>query len=331
VTVRQTEWGGAIPRVANARLAWTERRGVLLMVEADGVTGYGEATPLPGYGGGTLEQAWEALRTAPIPELLGLQTREDVEAAIRTEVPSARFCLESALLDRLARVRGAPLADFLSDREIGKPVPRARFGGNLGEATVVDERPLKLKVTGDQREAGWLQELRERHPNLELRLDLNGALDLESARRALDVYARFGVRWVEEPVAGKALLQLGRGPVPWLADESLVDPLLADELVSSDACGGVVLKPTLLGLGRARALAERALAHGKVAVVSHAFEGPVALAACAELALSLGLQHACGIDRHAALSAFPPAHLAQLPEDGEIEPIPRAGLGLTWR
>lgn len=331
MSARRSEWGGAIPKIANARLAWTERRGIILTLEAEGVTGHGEATPLPGYGGGTLDAARAALDAAPIAELLRLDSRESIEAALRIEVPAARFCLETALFDRLARRSGIPLADFLADRPISMPVPRARFGGTLGSERVVDERPLKLKVTGDEREAESLRGLRERHPNLELRLDLNGALDLEHARRALEMYARFGVRWVEEPVAGRALLELGSTPVPWLADESLTDPVLADELVSSDACAGVVLKPTLLGLGRARALAEHALARGKVALVSHAFEGPVALAACAELALSLGLQHACGIDGHAALSAFPPADLPQLPDGGEIEPVPRVGLGLTWR
>lgn len=332
MTALRQVWGGAIPEIANARSTWTSRRGIFLMLEDHGVVGHGEATPLPEYGGGTLEDAAEALAAAPIEELLGIEDPRLVLAAIDTPVAAARFCLETALLERLARLRQVPLADLLAGRRISEEVPRASFGGMLGSQTVVNGRPLKFKVTGADlaQERTLLAALREKSPTVELRLDLNGVLDVERARRALDLYATFGVRWVEEPVSGRALLELGDTAIPWLADESLVDESLADELVSSDACGGVVVKPTLLGLGRARELAERALACGKVAIVSHAFEGPVALGACAELALSLGLRDACGIDRHAALAAFPPVQFSQLPERGEIEPNPRSGLGIRW-
>lgn len=332
MTALRQVWGGAIPEIASARHTWTNRRGIFLMLEDHGVTGHGEATPLPNYGGGNLEDASAALASAPIDELLVLEDPREIVAAIDITVPAARFCLETALLERLARLRQVPLADLLAGRSISTEVPRARFGGMLGGQPVVDGRPLKLKVTGADlaQERELLAALREKFPTLELRLDLNGVLDIERARHALDLYASFGVRWVEEPVRGRALLELGDTAIPWLADESLADPTLADELVASDACGGVVVKPTLLGLGRARELAERALARDKVAIVSHAFEGPVALAACAELALSLGLTDACGIDRHAALSAFPPVQFSQLPERGEIEPNPRSGLGIRW-
>jgi L-alanine-DL-glutamate epimerase-like enolase superfamily enzyme len=326
VSARLVDWGGSIPRIQNARTSWSERRGILLTLDG----GHGEATPLPGYGGGALDDARRELSGVHVEELLALSELDDIASSITIETPSARFCLETALCDRLAQRAQVALADLLAGRRITRSVPRAR-AGILGEPAP-PASALKLKARGLDLDLERLQlrELRDSVGDVELRLDLNGTLDLERARRALELYAEFGVRWVEEPVPGRALLDLGTTPVAWLADESLTDPALARELVECDGCAGVVVKPTLLGLFGAQTLARRALELGKVAIVSHAFEGPVALAACAELALSLELREAVGIDRHLALAAFPPCALPQL-QQMEIRPVPRLGLGLTWQ
>jgi hypothetical protein len=68
----------------------------------------------------------------------------------------------------------------------------------------------------------------------------------------------------------------------------------------------LVLKPAILGgLLRARELAVRAQQHGKDVVVTHLFDGPFAMAAGCELALSLPRPPlACGLAPHADLPAF---------------------------
>jgi L-alanine-DL-glutamate epimerase-like enolase superfamily enzyme len=79
---------------------------------------------------------------------------------------------------------------------------------------------------------------------------------------------------------------------------------------------------------RCLGLAELARGLGLGVVVSHTFEGPVAWAAAACLALAVespGL--AAGLDRHAGLNAWPevtPATIGQ----AEIVPASAPGLGL---
>jgi L-alanine-DL-glutamate epimerase-like enolase superfamily enzyme len=75
-----------------------------------------------------------------------------------------------------------------------------------------------------------------------------------------------------------------------------------------------VLKPTLLGgFAVCLRIAREAAARGLAASVTHTFDGPVALAAAAELASALPARVlACGLDRHAGLGAWPDVAIAQL-------------------
>jgi hypothetical protein len=77
-------------------------------------------------------------------------------------------------------------------------------------------------------------------------------------------------------------------------------------------CASLVLKPALHGFFGARDLGLRAIDRGKQVVVTHMFDGPVALAAACELALSLpAAPLACGLDLHGALDAYPPLAVPQ--------------------
>jgi L-alanine-DL-glutamate epimerase-like enolase superfamily enzyme len=92
----------------------------------------------------------------------------------------------------------------------------------------------------------------------------------------------------------------------------------------------LVLKPTVLGgLVACLALAREAAARGLAATVTHTFDGPVALAAAAELAAALpGGGPACGLDRHGGLDAWPPTSIPQL-HPAHVASANRPGLGLA--
>lgn len=81
-------------------------------------------------------------------------------------------------------------------------------------------------------------------------------------------------------------------------------------------------------------LAKMAQHHGAAVVITHMYDGPVARAAAAELALAcdaLGIRiKPCGLAAHPFLSLWPMAHLASLTEHFIIKHV-EPGLGLTWQ
>jgi L-alanine-DL-glutamate epimerase-like enolase superfamily enzyme len=139
----------------------------------------------------------------------------------------------------------------------------------------------------------------------ELRLDPNAAWSLDEARRRLAALAPIAPAYVEQPVAPADLLHLGACEVPWAADEALADPDLVDRLLGARGCAAFVLKPHALGLLRAREIALRAQQSGFGVVVTHFCDGPVALGAACELALSLPEPPlACGLAPHDDVAKF---------------------------
>jgi o-succinylbenzoate synthase len=254
----------------------------------------------------------------------------------RVRSPAARFAIETALLDLVGQRSGRPLWQLLRALAPGDHAPPAAVPLNAvcapGDvARVLDEvaaahargiRCFKLKVGRDfHAELAALEAVRARHGDaISLRADANQAWLPDQARAHLQRLAAVAPEYVEEPVTAPMthLAALAPLPVPVALDESLVHafpdtgttpaagvPEL-DGLLAAGLVRVLVLKPMLLGgCLPAMALAARALARGADVVVSHLFDGPVALAACAHLAVALAATRACGLDRHNGLQAWP--------------------------
>ena len=321
----------------------TAREGLFLVLTGEnGLEGIGEASPLPGFSPDTIEEASVALSDLhrELEDLRLDQTGIDaVEFSLsRTRQlslsPSARFAAETALLDLLGKTQGVPMHRLLG---ASRPAPIARSGllsAPLNTHRAVDEakslfargiRVIKAKVGGLgglDGEIAALSALRAALPDIILRLDANGAWSAVEARAALTRLAPLRAEWIEEPCAGAALLEFGEAAIPWAADESLL--AVGDCIADVPGCVAIILKPALLGLIRSRRLATLA----RVAVVTHLFDGPVALAAAAELALAIGGSAAHGLDPHPALAAWPALAIPQLAGDADIRPTNSPGLGL---
>lgn len=304
--VRVVPWRRVLPAaVSDGRNAWRERSGWLLVVERDGVRGIGEASPLPGFDGAT---ARDARRKA------------------------LRFALETAILDAEARRRGLRFANLIVDAALAL-VPVNAVVHDVDGAVAAAARgrqTLKVKVGADHaRTMTTLRAIREALPDIALRVDANQTWPLAEVEARLGAIAALRVEYVEEPAPGLAPGLTSPLPVPVALDESLADPerdTWLERALASGAVGALVLKPTVLGgILVCRRLAALARAHGAAVNVTHALEGPVAHAACAELARALSLRGAAGLDHHAVLATW----AIEVPQLAETSIIPASGAGLA--
>ncbi|MGD8200287.1 o-succinylbenzoate synthase [Ornithinimicrobium sp. W1679] len=181
----------------------------------------------------------------------------------------------------------------------------ARFPGCRTVKVKVAERGEELtddlaRVAEVRRVAG---------PGARVRVDANGAWDVEQARAALRRLARHDLEYAEQPCATveelaalRVALARDGTDVPVAADESVrraEDPL---RVAREEAADLVVVKVAPLG-GVARALAV-VEACGLPAVVSSALDTSVGLAAGVALAAALPrLDHDCGLGTAALLAA----------------------------
>jgi o-succinylbenzoate synthase len=288
--------------VRTAQGEFTARDSVLLELrDTDGVAGYGEAAPWPGFGTETAEQAG-ALLTAAAVSLDGLELEPGqwtpALVALLRQAPAARAAVQGALWDLAARRGGQPLAEHLASCVgplRGAGVQRVAVSALLvacepdamrdeaASAVAAGHRAVKLKVGAAPLvvDVARVRAAREGlGPGVRLRIDANGAWSTPQAHAALEALAGFDLDYVEQPLAADdidGLAALRREALVRIAaDESVASERGALQLLASGAVDVVVLKPATLG-GPARALeiAAQARQGGVEVVFSHTFEGAV--------------------------------------------------------
>jgi muconate cycloisomerase len=116
-------------------------------------------------------------------------------------------------------------------------------------------------------------------------VDANEAWDLETAKATLAALESFGIELAEQPVAGlEAMAELAASTsIPLATDESVASLAEAEDAVALGACAYTGIKLSKVG-GPEEALA---IANVLPAYVTSALDGPVGIAAAAQVALSL--------------------------------------------
>jgi len=231
------------------------------VVLREGPSGWGEMSPLPGY-------PCDPARAAAAME----------EAAFGTWPPAVR--------------------DEIPVNGIVPAVGPDEAAALAGEARAQGITTVKVKVGGPgdiDRVAAVRDAL---GPAGAIRVDANGAWDVDTALATIARLARFGLELVEQPVASIDDLAVVRrrlgGSVAIAADECVRSVDDARRLRRMEAADVLVLKVQPLG-GVAAALAV-AEAAGLPALVSSMFETSVGLAAGVALAAALpDLPYACGL------------------------------------
>jgi len=332
-----------------------ERRTVLFaLTDADGLTGYGEAAPWPGFGTETVEQSLAALETAsrlvPGTDLEAGDWPVEIALHLRN-ASAARAAFQGALWDLASRRAKVPLATQLARRVLpsgtGASTVVATHALLLaadpaelreGAARAKDEgfRAAKLKL-GAADLADDVARVRAARaglgPGLRLRGDANGAWSEPQAAAALESLAEFEFDYVEQPVAPHDLAALARlrerSPVRVAVDESVATEEGALRLIASGAAALYVLKPATLG-GPARALeiARMVQQSGAEVVFSHAFESAVGARHAVHCAAALGAASAIHGIATAGLfgnDVAPPVEC----ERGELRVGEAAGIGVA--
>jgi o-succinylbenzoate synthase len=276
---------------------------VVRVADADG-EGVGEATPMPSFGTESLEAVRAALTGWRSPGALDSLEAIAAATSVLAATPAARHGIETALLDRLAKLRKVSVASLLCERPRAELRCSALIDGPDAAGLAASARAavdagfevLKIKVAARplgvdaQRVLAVRREVGER---VELRLDANAGWTESAARTALRGMESLQISLCEQPTTEVTALGRIRGQVPCqiAADESLLDGQQIESVFSPDRASPVdvvVLKPMALGgLLPSLALARRAHLAGIGAYVTTLLDGPIARAAAANLAAAI--------------------------------------------
>ena len=281
----------------------TDRAGLVLRLATDaGVAGLGEASPHPAAGPQAAREIDEALARLA-PRLVGAEVGCLDE--MTPEAPPALACaFDTASCDAMAKGRDVSVAQLLGARArasvpVNATIAAASESEAASQAKVAREAGfacVKLKVAT----ASSVEEERRRvaavrlalGSSVRLRIDANGAWDVEQAIVSIQALEEYDLELVEQPVRpgdleGMARVRRAVEP-PIAADEDVTGLDAARRVLEAGAADLLVVKLMVVGgLRPARQIAELASASGVAVVVTTTIDAGVGTAAALHLAATL--------------------------------------------
>jgi o-succinylbenzoate synthase len=319
-----------------SRGSLAQREMVLLRLHSDdGLTGLGEAVPMSLRGGVSLARVVGEL------ELLSELSELD-EASLSGGIANLSAPARCAALTALMDLRGRRAAAGGRSATAAGEAVRCNATLVAGEPAAVADDALrwaaegfstfKLKL-GSGDDAGQVRAVREAvGPRARIRVDANAAWDVAAAKRTLRELEELDIELAEQPVATleQAAEVAAATSIPIAGDESVESRADAERAVSLGACDLAGVKLSKVG-GPEEAIA---VAEVLPSYLSSALDGPVGIAAAAQVAQTLGenapeggLDLAHGLATQRLFSSTVAAVECEL-RDGMLHLPPGPGLGV---
>ena len=260
----------------------TERRILLVEVDGEGVTGWGEVTcgERPFYNEEWVDVAWMILRDFVAPQVLGREIGSAADVAgLSAHIRGHRMArggLEAAVWDLEARLLGLPLWEH-----IGGSRSQIDCGVSIGIQDSIDELLALIErevAAGYQRikvkiKPGWdvdvIRQVRARFPAIRMMADANSAYTLSDADH-LKQLDEFDLMMIEQPLAHDDIIDHAKLQAqldtPICLDECIRTARHAEQAIEMKACRIINIK-----LGRVGGFSEALLVHS----VARAHDIPV--------------------------------------------------------
>lgn len=273
------------PAITLAGRTLTERQGWLLLLKENGHSGYGEASPLPGFSQETLNQAQHDL-----VQLTESWIDQRPLAAVCSA--SARFAFSCACHE-------------LEHGSLQAP-PQTDSYPLLSEPGQITNQPiakLKLGRRSLDQEIDWVKHLIKANPGIQLRIDCNQSWTLSQGRQFLESIPTQAIDYLEEPCTDlTASLRLtDEYPIGLALDESLRQT--GFKLSQQRQLKALILKPSLTGsLNELHHWLRLGQQQGVQTVLSSSYETSLGLGQLAALAQQLTPEQPPGLDTAASFS-----------------------------
>jgi O-succinylbenzoate synthase len=195
------------------------KEAILIELTADGQTGWGEASPMPGtfYSEETPESTWEFLRSTLVPGFLEWPELDARAASLRLEKyagePFAKAGLEGAVWDLAARLESQPLWALLGSHErriesgaaIGLMPTRSQLLDRVERFLKEGYRRIKIKIEPGH-DVELVRAIRKRFGDIPLMVDANASYRLEHLA-TFEELDRLGLMMIEQPLGREAVAE----------------------------------------------------------------------------------------------------------------------------
>lgn len=265
VVDRVTAWRLVIPMASvfqSAQSRVAERQVVLVRADGDGLSGWGEAAPVPGHTDEDIGHVWSRLE----------QTLSHPAGSELLSIPGlAGAALQQATIDLAAKQESVPLWQYLG----GSRLVQAGAAIGVGEdgqphrdqieaAAASEYRHVKLKIT-PATQSPQVESIVAAYPSITFGADANASLD-RSDEGLLQAIDRIDLAYLEQPGPTGDLdwhQHLRRTmTTPIALDEGAATEAQIERALADGAADIITLKAGRFGTGRTLALAREIVESG---------------------------------------------------------------------
>ena len=311
------------------------RKGFYVFINAENITGMGEIAPLDGF-----SPDYKKPINLKINEVLEAINKiknnfhEDIFFKILDDntigFPSIQFGFETAMFDLLSQRAGIPLCKYWNSNSLDTVL--INEVDDVQSSNISNSSVIKLKMTDITIKNSFdkLIKILDDYPNINLRLDFNGDLDLPSAIKWCKKLTDFPIDYIEQPLAQDALEDLCElrfhTDIPIAVDESLVDIKSAEMIIEHQAADVFIIKPMVSGgYRKSQEISDLAKTENIKTVITSTLESNIGLMANVHIAAALEVQEPCGFSTWKIFSEKPIKNIM-----GNKIKIPHlSGLGVT--
>lgn len=229
---------------------------IIIRLQADGITSYGEAAPNPRYDESpeSVSAFLEKLDLSQITNVFDVRSVMDEIIAVDEREHSAHAAVEMALCDWIGKKLNIPLYRLWNAPSSTGPQSSVTLG--LGSADELEQKIeevenypiLKVKL-GTENDRDIILQIRK-HTNKTLWVDANeGWTDFEQARDMIVFLADQGIQLIEQPMPASAIDDIAKlkelSPIPFFADEGFTGTEPLEDVAS--AYHGINIKLMKIG------------------------------------------------------------------------------------
>ena len=256
-----------------------DRECLLITIEAEGITGYGEcvADRDPGYSYETTGTAWHIIKEFIIPVLFKQDIKDALDFHDKVEFirghTLAKAGVEMAIWDWLGKREGKSLKTLLGGKRtkvdvgvsVGIQSDSTKLVKTVGEYLEQGYGRIKIKIKPG-RDVADSQAVRKAFPGIKLQVDANSAYSLDTAESLLPL-DRLNLLLIEQPLFEDDIWQhhflQEKFNTPICLDESIVTPRHALAALEMKACRIINIKAgRVAGLSQAIAIHDLCLERG---------------------------------------------------------------------
>ena len=231
----------------------------LIFYDESGVFGIGECAPLAGFSAEDIDEAGEDLL-----KIKRLLEGKDFESSIFsygeilksvTNLSSVRFASEQAFMNLLIkRDEFFKKKNFRNYINVNAVISESSVRDSMERFQEYVDRgfnaiKVKIGIMDFESELSMVKMIKHDFPEINLRLDVNGAWSFDEAKQKLEKLAEFDFEYIEQPVkSAEELLSLKEiFHIPLAPDESLQDPENISLFMNDDSINHLVVKPMFAG------------------------------------------------------------------------------------